>query len=289
MDIVYTVLLGIIEGVTEFLPISSTGHLLIVSTLMGFPQSLAGNPEAQRNFREVFDIFIQSGAVIAVILYYFKSLLDQARKLPSDRPTQMFWLNVLVAFLPAAVVGLLVEKYIDALMNQPGSNLLLLAIGSALIVGGVIFLLVERQDLQGQTQAVEQVTLKQAFLIGLAQVTSLIPGISRSGATIVGGLLTGLDRVTATTFSFYLFIPTLGAATAYKLFSALRNPELRPYITDQFGLFIVGTVVAFAASYAAIAWLLGYIAKNNFRPFGIYRIVGGALIIGLALSGLLAR
>ena len=289
MDLIYTIVLGIIEGITEFLPISSTGHLLIASTLMGFPLSLAGNPVAQRNFREVFDIFIQFGAVVAVLIYYFQSLLAQARKLPSDQPTQRFWLNILIAFLPAAIVGLLLEKRIDAFMNQPGSSLPSLIISAALIVGGIIFLLVERRDSQENTHAVEQVTTRQALLIGLAQVTSLIPGVSRSGATIVGGLLTGLDRVTATAFSFYLFIPTLGIATLYKLFGALRNPDLRPYITDQLGLFVLGAVVAFIVSYASIVWLLRYIAHHTFRPFGAYRIIAGVLIIGLALAGLLSH
>ena len=271
MDFLFAIILGIVEGLTEFLPISSTGHLLVASALLSFPPSGA--------YRVNFDVFIQIGAVIAVLVYYARDLLKQAQKIPSDRATQRFWLNILIAFLPAAIIGLLVESRIDAFLDQSGS-LPALLIGVALIAGGIVFLLLEREERPGTVHNLEAVTPKQALVVGVAQVVSLIPGVSRSGASIVGGLLAGLDRVTATAFSFYLFIPTLGAATLYKLYSGLKRDEI---VASQLPLFLVGTVVAFLVSYATIAWLLRYVATHNFRIFGVYRIVAGGIIVLLAL------
>jgi undecaprenyl-diphosphatase len=276
MDFVYSIILGIVEGLTEFLPISSTGHLLVASALMGFPPA---------SYRLAFDIFIQLGAVIAVIVFYFRDLLAQARKIPTDKGTQRFWLNILVAFLPAAVIGLLVKSRLDALMDQSG-RLPSLIVAAALIVGGIVFLVLERQERPAQQPALEQITLRQAFIVGMAQVVSLIPGVSRSGATIVGGILSGLDRLTATAFSFYLFIPTLGAATLYSLYSALKNHDIE---ADKLPLFLVGTAVSFVVAYASIAWLLRYVATHTFRAFGIYRIIAGIVIIILALGNVLSH
>jgi undecaprenyl-diphosphatase len=264
-DLLNALLLGIIEGITEFLPVSSTGHLLVASALLHFPSE---------KIALTWNIFIQIGAVLAVLVFYARDLLQQARKLPSNRPTQRFWLNVLIAFFPAAIVGLLVEQYIDNVLAKP------LPIGIALIVGGVVFLLIEQKPRQGSVHSLEQITPGQALAVGLAQVVSLVPGVSRSGASIVGGLLVGLDRVTATAFSFYLFIPTLGAATLYKLFSAFRAGQLT---LDQLPLLAVGTVAAFIVSYLSIVWLLRFVSTHSFRVFGIYRIIAGAIIVGLAL------
>ncbi|MEP7285069.1 MAG: undecaprenyl-diphosphate phosphatase [Chloroflexota bacterium] len=279
MDFLFALILGIVEGLTEFLPISSTGHLLVASALLHFP------PLVPPGLRITFDIFIQLGAVLAVIVYYGRDLLAQASRIPSDQSTQRFWLNILIAFLPAAIVGLLAKKWIDALTSGNGS-LASLIIGVALVLGGIVFLIIERRPQPANSAPthpvgqIPQVTTRQAFLIGLAQVVSLIPGVSRSGATIVGGLLTGLDRVTATAFSFYLFIPTLGAATVYSLYSAAKSGTLD---TSQLPLLAVATVAAFIVSYASIAWLLRYVSSHSFRVFGIYRIIAGVIIIGLAL------
>ena len=274
MDYILSVILGIIEGITEFLPISSTGHLLVASAFLNFPQFLAGTPDAQLKFRDTFDIFIQIGAVFAVLVYYGRSLIQQAQKLPSDRSVQRFWVNILIAFLPAAVIGLVVLKRIEGTLDKP------LPIAIALILGGIVFLVVERGEHTGTVHDIYQVTPVQALGVGVAQVVSLIPGVSRSGASIVGGLLVGMDRLTATTFSFYLFIPTLGAATLYKLFQALRDKEVA---AAQLPLFAVGTVVTFVVAYASIVWLLRYISTHNFRAFGVYRIIAGAIILVLAL------
>ena len=271
MALLNAIILGIVEGLTEFLPISSTGHLLVASALLAFP------PEA---YRLSFDIFIQIGAVVAVLAYYARDLLSQARQLPSNRTIQRFWFNVFIAFLPAAVIGLLVEKQLDAFMSTTNSSAPSLVIAVALIVGGIIFLLVERGDRPGRVHVLTEVTTRQAFLVGLAQVTSLIPGVSRSGASIVGGLLAGLDRMTATAFSFYLFIPTLGAATLYKLYGAFRDQLI---VADQLPLFLVAAFVALLVSYASIAWLLRFVSHHDFKLFGYYRISAGALILVLAL------
>jgi undecaprenyl-diphosphatase len=268
LDIVYALILGLVEGLTEFLPISSTGHLLLASVLLNFP------PAEPAGLRATFDIFIQIGAVLAVLIFYWRSLLQQARRLPSDRQTQRFWLNIFIAFVPAALLGLLFLDKIEGVLLRP------IPIGVALILGGIVFLVVESKPRQGDTRSLEQVTTPQALAIGVAQVFSLVPGVSRSGASIVGGLLAGLDRVTATTFSFYLFIPTLGMATLYRLFKAVISHELTMTYVPSLA---AGTVAAFVVSYLSIRWLLGYVATHSFRVFGVYRIIAGAAIILLAL------
>jgi undecaprenyl-diphosphatase len=285
MDFISAVILGIVEGLTEFLPISSTGHLLVAIALLNFPQSLVGGtPQQIAVFRDSFAIFIQFGAVLAVLVYYGRSLLQQAQRLSSDRNVQRFWLNIFIAFLPAAVLGLLFQKKIDEVLSDPKT--VGIVVGLALFLGGIVFLLIERGPHEANIRDVEKVTPLQAFLIGIAQAVALIPGVSRSGATIIGGLLLGLDRMTATTFSFYLFIPTLGAATLYKLFSSLRAHDVT---ASQLPLFGVGTVVAFGVSYASIVWMLRYISTHSFRAFGIYRIIAGIAIIALALFTSLLR
>jgi undecaprenyl-diphosphatase len=258
LDIVYALILGLVEGLTEFLPISSTGHLLLASVVLNFP------PAEPAGLRATFDIFIQIGAVLAVLIFYWRSLLQQARRLPSDRQTQRFWLNIFIAFVPAALLGLLFLDKIESVLLSP------IPIGIALILGGIVFLVVESKPQQGNTRSLEQVTTPQALAIGVAQVFSLVPGVSRSGASIVGGLLAGLDRVTATTFSFYLFIPTLGMATLYRLFKAVINHELTMTYVPSLA---AGTVAAFVVSYLSIRWLLGYVATHSFRVFGVYRII----------------
>ncbi len=268
MDFLYSLILGVVEGLTEFLPVSSTGHLLVASALLNFP------PAEPKGFRTTFDIFIQIGAVLAVLIYYGRDLTRQAQQIPTDRAVQRFWLNIFIAFLPAAIIGLLTLKIIEGSLSTP------LPIGIALILGGIVFLVVDRKDRPGTVHDIKAVTPKQALAIGLAQVVSLIPGVSRSGASIVGGLLAGLDRLTATTFSFYLFIPTLGAATLYKLYTALRDKEIA---TGQLPLLTVGTIAAFIVSYTSIVWLLRYVSSHTFRAFGVYRIIAGILIIAWAL------
>jgi undecaprenyl-diphosphatase len=269
MDFIYAIVLGVVEGITEFLPISSTGHLLVASALLNFPTAALPVPDPKA-FRDTFSIFIQIGAVVAVIAFYRRDLLTQARRIHRDQIVQRFWAGIIVAFLPAAIVGFLLRDFIKTTLFTP------LVVGIALIVGGAVFLWIERRPRASHITNLESISLRHAFLIGAAQVTALIPGVSRSGASIVGSLLLGLDRRTATAFSFYLAIPTLGLATLFDLLLALRDGAVS---SEHLPLFGVGALVSFVVAWLAMAWLLRYVSHNSFRLFGYYRIAVGALII----------
>lgn len=252
------IVLGVVEGVTEFLPISSTGHLLVAADLLHFQHDLGGT----------FEVFIQLGAVIAVVGYYFRDLLIQVRDVTRSRTTQRFWLAILVAFLPAALVGVALHKEIQQYLFKPW------VIAITLIVGGFVFIVVEQLPHRESTDKLEGVSWKQALGIGIAQTLALIPGVSRSGGAIVGGLLGGLDRRTATAFSFYLAIPTLGSATIYDLLANIKTVT-----PDDYGRLFLGTVVSMIVAWLSIGWLLRYVARNSFVPFGIYRILAGGVIL----------
>jgi undecaprenyl-diphosphatase len=269
IDLIKVIILGIVEGVTEFLPISSTGHLIVAADLLNFGDALGGT----------FEIFIQIGAVIAVILYYRAQLLQQAVSLPKSRDIQRFWLYIIIAFIPAGIAGFLLIDKIDELLATP--SLVATVIALSLILGGIIFLVVERVGMgqKATTTDVTAITLRQALLIGVAQTLAIIPGVSRSGASIVGGMLTGLDRSTATQFSFYLAIPTLGIATVYSLLK--RMSELQS--GDLVNL-LVGAVVSGIVAWLSIGWLLRYVSRNNFTVFGYYRILAGIVILFLVMA-----
>ncbi len=264
------IVLGIVEGLTEFLPISSTGHLLIAARLLHFEGSLGGT----------FEIFIQLGAILAVLGYYARDLLSQARDLPRSPAVRRFWTGLLVAFLPAALVGLVLHDWIKRVLFATPA-----VIAASLIAGGAVLLLVDRLPRAGkQVSGLMEVSLPQALVIGLAQTVSLVPGVSRSGASMVGGLLAGLDRTTATRFAFYLAIPTLGSATLYDLAKSVRDLGLTP---ADLGPLAVGTAVSLAVAWASIEWLLRYVAQHSFAVFGVYRIIAGAVILALVAAGLL--
>lgn len=273
MDFVYAIMLGIVEGLTEFLPISSTGHLLVASAFLSFPTAALQVPDPKA-FRDTFTIFIQIGAVLAVLAFYRRNLLLHVSCIASNRAVQRFWLGITLAFLPTAVIGFLLRNVIKEVLFTP------LVVGMALVVGGIIFLLVERHPRTPHVAKLEAITLREALLIGIAQVVALIPGVSRSGASIVGSLLIGLDRPTATAFSFYLAIPTLGFATLFDLLLALREGAV---MSKHLPLFGVGAVVSFVVAWLSMAWLLRYVAHNSFQIFGYYRIIVGAVIIALVL------
>jgi undecaprenyl-diphosphatase len=266
-DIINAAIMGVVEGITEFLPISSTGHLIVAGSLLNF-SALGGT----------FEIFIQLGAVLAVIVFYARELWGQATSL-GQSSTQRVWLGILIAFVPAAILGLLLDDFITDVLFNP------FVVAIALIVGGIIFIIVERRpnaEQAGDTRQLEAISLKQALLIGIGQTLALVPGVSRSGATIITGLLTGLDRPTATKFSFYLTIPTLGAATLYSLLRSLDQ-----ITSNDIVLLAVGTVVSFIVSLFAIGWLLRYVARNNFIAFGYYRIVAGVVILALVAANII--
>ena len=258
LELLKAAILGIVEGLTEFLPISSTGHLIVAADLLNFEGDAAAT----------FEIFIQLGAVLAVLWYYRRDLRAQLRALPTDRATQRFWLNVFIAFLPAAAVGFLLHDWIKSVLFDPA------VVAVSLIVGGIVFLLIERKPPVSTVHDLQGVTARQAAAIGVAQIVSLIPGVSRSGATIVGGFLAGLDRTTAVAFSFYLALPTLGLATLFDLATNLDQ-----LTRDDLILMAVGLVFAFVTALLVIGWLLRYVAGHTFRIFGYYRIIAGALVL----------
>jgi len=262
------VALGLVEGLTEFLPISSTAHLVISARLLGFQQNIGGT----------FEVFIQFGAILAVVGYYARDLSAQARALPTNAATQRFWINIAVAFLPAALVGIVLRSWIKQVLFASPS-----VIAWALIAGGAVFIAIERWHTPpAEQQNTESISLRQALSVGIAQIFALIPGVSRAGASIVGGMLSGLDRSTATTFSFYLAIPTLGAATVVDLLGSLGQ-----LTSGDIGRLLVGMVVSMVIAWLTIGWLLRYVATHSFVVFGIYRIIVGIAILVLVAVGIL--
>ena len=260
--------MGVVEGLTEFLPISSTGHLILAGALLGFDDDKA----------KVFDIAIQTGAIFAVILVYWQKIRDTVVALPTEKQAQQFALNVLIAFLPAVVLGLLFGKAIKENLFTP------VVVASTFIIGGFIILWAERRQQKNPAVArihsVEAMTKMDALKVGLVQCLAMIPGTSRSGATIIGGMLLGLSRKAATDFSFYLAIPTLIGAGVYSLYKerALLSMADVP-------LFVVGLVFAFISAWLCIRWLLKYIATHSFVPFAWYRIAFGIVVLATAWTG----
>lgn len=249
--------MGVVEGVTEFLPVSSTGHLILVGALLDYPERQ----------RITVEIFIQMGAILAVFWQYGTELLDLARRVPRDRTARDLVLKVLVAFLPAAAVGFLFHHVIEDRFFSPRS------VAAALILGGVVILLVERRPRDAHVERIEATGWRDALGIGLAQVASLFPGVSRAGATIIGGLLVGLSRPVATQFSFYLALPTVSAASLFGLVKGL--PLLGAADVMPLAL---GFVAAFASALLVIRSFLRYVRAHDFRAFGYYRIVLGLLV-----------
>jgi undecaprenyl-diphosphatase len=259
-------ILGVVEGVTEFLPISSTGHLLITADLLHFQNSIGGT----------FEIFIQLGAILAVVVFYARDLLSQARAFPTSTTVRRFWFSILLAFLPAAIIGFVFRGWIKRVLFASPP-----VIAGALIIGGVALIVIEIMPRRkADTHDVEHVTFLQAIGIGLSQVLALVPGVSRSGASMVGGLLAGLDRPTATSFSFYLAIPTLGAATLVDLLGSLDELS-----SGDIGRLAIGTLVSFVVAWVSIGWLLRYVAHHSFVAFGVYRIIAGFIILALVMAG----
>ena len=253
------VLLGIIEGLTEFIPVSSTAHLLLSSKFIDF--SYIKN--------DVFEIVIQLGAILAVCAFYHKKIFQTISGIFTQKSSQDFSLNILIAFLPAAIFGFCFHKIIKLMFFNP------LSIAIALITGGFLILLVEKLNIKPQYLKVEDLSKLQSLKIGIFQVLAMIPGVSRSGATIIGGLLLKLDRKTATEFSFFLSIPTIFAASIfdfYKNYQSLDNSEL--------GLLAIGFVTSFFSALIVIKWFINFVSNHNFSIFAYYRIIVGALIIG---------
>jgi undecaprenyl-diphosphatase len=271
--------MGIVEGLTEFLPISSTGHLILTGSLLDFTGEAA----------KVFDVAIQSGAMLAVIWEYRARLGAALAGIGHSRVAQRFWLNLAVAFMPAAVLGLLFGKMVKAHLFKP------VPVALAFVAGGLIILWVEawhrrkfgERDLAGtrraRVESVEDMTPLDAFKVGCLQCLALVPGTSRSGATIIGGMVLGFSRRCATEFSFFLGIPTLMAAGAYSVFKERGSLHLA-----DLPMFAVGTVVAFFSALLCIRWLIRYVSSHDFTVFAWYRIVFGCVVLATAWSGLVS-
>ncbi len=261
-------IMGVVEGLTEFLPISSTGHLILAGALLGFDDAKA----------KVFDIAIQTGAIFAVILVYWQRIRDTVVALPTSAQARRFALNVLIGFFPAVLLGLLLGKAIKAHLFTPT------IVASTFIIGGFVILWAERRQQQAvRIQSVDDMGPWDALKVGLVQCLAMVPGTSRSGATIIGGMLLGLSRKAATDFSFFLAIPTLIGAGAYSLYKerALLSMADAP-------MFAVGLVFSFISAWLCVRWLLRYISSHSFVPFAYYRIVFGVGVLLTAWTGVVS-
>ncbi|MDE1008589.1 MAG: undecaprenyl-diphosphate phosphatase [Paraburkholderia fungorum] len=265
-------ILGVVEGLTEFLPVSSTGHLIVAGSLLNFTDDHA----------KTFDVVIQLGAILAVCWEFRRRIGSVVAGLPSRPDARRFTLNVIIATIPAVVLGLLFEKSIKAALFSP------VPVAFALVAGGVVILWAEaRQRARGDTAArvqhVDDLSPLDALKVGLAQCFALIPGMSRSGSTIIGGMLFGLERRVATEFSFFLAIPIIFGATAYELYK-----DWHLLSVDALGSFALGFVAAFISAFACVRWLLRYISAHDFTVFAWYRIGFGLLILLVGYSGALS-
>ena len=272
--LIKAVVLGVVEGFTEFLPISSTGHLILVGDLLDF------NDEKGK----AFEVIIQFGAILAVCWEFRDKLLKVIGSLSSSASSRRFVLNLLIASIPAMGLAFIFSKHIKAVLFAP------IPVASAFIVGAfIIFWAESRQSRLGdkvsRIQTVDDLSYLDAFKVGVAQCAALIPGTSRSGATIIGGMLFGLPRAVATEFSFFLAIPVIGGATAYELLKLWKNPVT---ISGEYTLAIViGFIAAFISAFICVRWLIHYVAHHNFKPFAWYRIVFGLLVLFTSYSGLI--
>ncbi len=267
--ILQAIILGVVEGFTEFLPISSTGHLIVAEKLLGFHDT-----------HEIFTVVVQLGAIAAVIWYYRADLISKVVGFfKRDKAALNFWLIMAIGTIPGGLIGL-------ALDSSMGVIAVPFFVAVSLILGGIVLWFVDRKPAGGRTPNADLATItkKQAVLVGLGQAVAVIPGVSRSGASIVSGLAVGLNRPTATAFSFYLSIPILVVASAYKL--AKYSGDIS-HISGGWAALIIATITAFATALFAISWLLRYIAHHNFRGFAVYRIIIGVVILLLILFGVL--
>lgn len=258
MSILEAIILAIVEGITEFLPISSTGHMIIASSLMG----IAAHP-----FTKMFTVAIQFGAILSVIVLYWKRFFQ----------SWSFYFKLLVAFIPAAVAGLLFSDAIDALLERVD------VVGYTLLLGGIFFLFVDK-IFHANESSTKEVDYPSAFKIGLFQMIAMIPGVSRSAATIIGGLAQKLSKKTAAEFSFFLAVPTMFAATVWKLFGYIKDGGT--FGSSEIMLFAIGNIVAFIVAIIAIRSFITFLTKHGFRIFGYYRIVVGAAILILYYLGI---
>jgi undecaprenyl-diphosphatase len=265
MSIIQAILLAIIEGITEFLPISSTGHMIIGSSLMG----IAADP-----FTKMFTVAIQFGAILSVIVLYWKKFLPKAGAI---QESINFYLKLFVAFIPAAIIGFLLNDVIDQLLERVD------VVGYALIAGGIFFLFVDKIFSKNESVKEQPITYPSALKIGFFQTVAMVPGVSRSAATIIGGLTQGLNKKTAAEFSFFLAVPTMFAATLYKMYKFYNDGG--SFGSNEIVLLIIGNLVAFIVAILAIKSFISFLTKNGFKVFGYYRIIVGIIILILYYMG----
>jgi undecaprenyl-diphosphatase len=258
MTIFEAIVLAIVEGITEFLPVSSTGHMIIASSLMGIQSN---------DFVKLFTVAIQLGTILSVVVLYFKRFFKSFD----------FYYKLIAAFIPAVIFGLLFSDKIDELLESP------LTVGISLLLGGIVLLFVDKWFKNAPIDDADKINYPTAVIIGVFQCLAMIPGVSRSGASIVGGMTQKLTRKAAAEFSFFLAVPTMFAATAKKLYDFYKDGHT--INSQEINLLIIGNVIGFIVALIAIKSFIGYLSKNGFKVFGIYRIIVGAIIIILLLSG----
>ncbi|ADY50831.1 Undecaprenyl-diphosphatase [Pseudopedobacter saltans DSM 12145] len=258
MNTIEAIILAIIEGLTEFLPVSSTGHMIIASSLMGIQSD---------NFVKLFTVAIQLGTILSVVALYFKRFFQSFD----------FYFKLFVAFLPAVIFGLLFSDKIDELLESP------LAVAISLLIGGVILLYADKWFNKGTVNDTNEISYPTAFKIGLYQCIAMIPGVSRSGASIIGGMAQKLTRKAAAEFSFFLAVPTMFGATAKKLYDFFKHGNTLS--GQEINLLVIGNIVGFIVAIIAIKSFIGFVSKYGFKAFGIYRIIVGGIILALLLSG----
>lgn len=256
-QIISAIILGLVEGLTEFLPISSTGHLIVVSDILGF--------KGAESF--AFNISIQLGAILAVCWKFRRRIIVVTATIATKPESRRFVLNVLLAFLPAAVLGALFHDYIKSIFTTR-------TVGISLVLGGFVIIWIENKFKEVKFEDVDDINPKTSLKIGLLQCIAMIPGVSRSGATIMGSLLMGISRKAAAEFSFFLAIPTMLGATVYSLYKNRNVLDV-----ESAGLIAIGFSCAFIAALLVVGWLLNYISKHGFKPFAYYRIIVGSIII----------
>ncbi len=259
MDVLEAIILGVVEGITEFLPISSTGHLMVTSSLLGIEED---------SFTKAFTVAIQLGAILAVVVLYWKRFFKSLD----------FYFKLFVAFLPAGILGFIFIKQIDAMLGN------VMVVVWTFFIGGIILLFIDKWFKGAEMEPDKDVKYSNAFVIGLFQAISMIPGVSRSAATIVGGLTQKLNRKSAVEFSFFLAVPTMFVATAFKLFQLYKEGE--GFHGQEIGLLLIGNVVAFGVAMLAIKFFITYLQKHGFKVFGIYRILAAIGIYLLNRNGI---
>ena len=272
-EILKSILMGIVQGITEWLPISSTAHLALLDEIVKM--------DVSPDFFRIFEVVIQVGSILAVLVLYFNKLNPWAKSKTDEekKNTLMLWVKVAVASVPAAIVGLLIDDWLDGVLERSA----MYVIAATLVIYGVLFIWMESRQKTPKINNFEEMSFKTALLVGVFQMLALIPGTSRSGSTILGATVLGTSRVVAAEFSFFMAIPVMFGASGLKLFKAGLDGSLFTFTGFEWLLLVIGLVVSFLVSLVVIRWLIAFVKKHSFKPFGWYRIVLGAVIAGTLL------